>query len=157
MKPSKGLLSTNSHQVFTVKILPKEVKTYKHALQLKLNDAAKNTQVCNIVILYTEKHVWQVASECPVSWTLHLCGQPTIMDTFSEDPISFLIQPGHIPSSFSWSVHQSVSLQWTPHYCGHFLSGPQVSTFSVVLLYLKKKSRQIWQRNEEEHISIWAI
>ncbi|XP_013412505.1 cilia- and flagella-associated protein 65-like [Lingula anatina] len=43
MKPTKGLLTTE-HQMFVVRMLPKEVKTYKQELKLCLNDAEKNTK-----------------------------------------------------------------------------------------------------------------
>ena len=45
MKPCKGLLTPGGSQVFVIKIIPKEVKTYKQALTLQLNDNSKNTQV----------------------------------------------------------------------------------------------------------------
>lgn len=40
VKPAHGLLKDNQ-QIFVVKITPKEVKTYKHKLKLRLNDNAK--------------------------------------------------------------------------------------------------------------------
>ena len=44
MKPTTGLLPPGSHQVFIVKCLPTDVKTYKHNVRLRLNDMEKNTQ-----------------------------------------------------------------------------------------------------------------
>ena len=44
MKPSKALLK-GEQQVFVVKILPKEVKTYKHKLTMRLNDNEKYNKV----------------------------------------------------------------------------------------------------------------
>ena len=55
MKSNSGLLSTNFHQVFVVQILPREIKTYKNTLQLKLNDADKNIQVCVVLSSPTRK------------------------------------------------------------------------------------------------------
>jgi hypothetical protein len=44
VKPAKALLK-GQKQIFVVKISPKEVKTYKHKLKVKLNDNKKYDQV----------------------------------------------------------------------------------------------------------------
>ena len=45
LKPFKGILSPNEHQIFVIKAQPKEVQTYKHKLVLNLNEMDKNKQV----------------------------------------------------------------------------------------------------------------
>lgn len=44
VKPSKGLLA-GQHQIFVVKVTPAEVKIYKQALKMRLNDDEKHSQV----------------------------------------------------------------------------------------------------------------
>jgi len=44
VKPAKGLLKVGQ-QIFVVKIQPKEVKTYKQKLKMKLNDNPKYDKV----------------------------------------------------------------------------------------------------------------
>ncbi|KAH3749495.1 hypothetical protein DPMN_183993, partial [Dreissena polymorpha] len=48
VKPSKALLK-GEQQVFVVKILPKEVKTYKHKLTMRLNDNEKYNKELELV------------------------------------------------------------------------------------------------------------
>ena len=45
MKPTKGMIPPSSHQLFVMKLLPKEVKTYRHILKMKLNAADKHAEV----------------------------------------------------------------------------------------------------------------
>ena len=45
MKPTKGLIPPSRHQLFVMKLQPREVKTYMHTLKLRLNAAEKHTQV----------------------------------------------------------------------------------------------------------------
>lgn len=44
VKPTKGLLPPSQHQVFVMKILPRDVKNYRYILKLTLNTAEKHTQ-----------------------------------------------------------------------------------------------------------------
>ena len=50
VKPAKALLK-GERQIFVVKTMPKEVKTYKQTLKMKLNDDRKYDQVCVFLCL----------------------------------------------------------------------------------------------------------
>ncbi len=72
MKPDHGLLRTKSSQIFVIQISPKEAKTFKETLLLKLNDADKNTQVGVNFAHHADKDLKQ---EPVVAVLMLFCGQ----------------------------------------------------------------------------------
>lgn len=96
VKPLKGLVEPQQHQVFTVKIVPKEVKTYKHTLRLNLNDAEKNQK---------EIQVWGSAESADVFLENRgeLYFKPTCVGT--ESMRGYAVKNmSRIPLRFEWKL-----------------------------------------------------
>ena len=95
MKPSKGLL-TGSHQIFTVKILPKEVRTYKEILKLRLNDNEKNTQ--DIMALGSAEMAQVLLENKGVMYFKPTCVGTASLQQYAVKNVS------RIPLSFEWML-----------------------------------------------------
>ncbi|CAH1790082.1 unnamed protein product [Owenia fusiformis] len=96
VKPTKGLL-TEGYQMFVVKTLPKEVKTYRQTLKLRLNDADKNTQ---------DILVWGSAESAEVVLENggELYFKPTCVGTASHQNYS-IKNVSRIPLRFEWKLN----------------------------------------------------
>ena len=99
VKPTKGLVWPTQHQVFVMKILPTEVKAYKHILKLRLNDAEKHTQ---------DIHASGSAESAQI--LLENAGEvyfkPTCVGTVTSQQYG-VKNMSRIPLRFEWKMHHA--------------------------------------------------
>ena len=102
VKPTQGLLA-KGHQIFVVKAQPKEVKTYKKSLKLRLNDAEKNTM--DIDVLASAE-----APEVLLESGGVIYFKPTCVGTSSERLYS-VKNVSRIPLVFEWKINHEDAKQ----------------------------------------------